>query len=236
MSEGWTRVVEQTPGDQPPSRVTLTQEKAHSGRRAARFYAGIRGRNPRMPEDHTFEAKAELVKRNLLLREGELVRIEAWYWLPPDQDHHGRVLMDLECGRGRRECGYVGQLGLRLFLDTALGYPTIRTNAKWRSRDRGITRRRGNRPVPLGKWFKLSWWIKLGAGSKGWTRIYLDDELLIAARGSTIHPEGLDRLDRYTTLQVGLTANGGLSETTIYVDDVRLDRCMAGCAAPPEGS
>ncbi len=230
IREGWSRIVEQTPADQPPSRVVQTGERTHSGKGAMKFYAGKRGLNPRIRGDQSFEAKAEVVKRDLFLKEGELVRIEGWYWLPPDEDHHGRVLMDLECGN--KECGYAGQLGLRLFLDNAAGYLTLRTNVKWRSRDRGITRRRGSRPVPTGTWFKLSWWIKLGQGRAGWTRIYVDDALLIAAQGSTLRPDGLGNLDHYTTLQVGLTANGGLSGTTIYVDDVRLDRCVAGCSAP----
>jgi len=138
-------------------------------------------------------------------------------------------MIDIECGES--ECGIEGGPGFRVMIEKGTG----RMIAEWkflnwfndlvRPDPPPGTPRTGSHALPVGEWFQVTLEATLGVGDEGVTRIYYDGELDSEVVGTNIRPGGvLSDMDRYNSLEVGLTCNIGSHPTTIYLDDVTVEQ------------
>lgn len=84
----------------------------------------------------------------------------------------------------------------------------------------------GTHTLPTGEWVEIALLMQLAHQGQGLTEVYVNGELDISVAGTNIAPEGLENMDRYPSLEIGITCNfvGNAGPTTIYTDDVRVTR------------
>lgn len=209
----------QTPRGRARSAMSVSSERAHGGSHGLECSAG--------PEAGGRGGKAHISKMGLDFRLGERVRMSAWFFLPEGTSYGSVFLMDLECHteecfREARERRLALGTGLQLGLtrDHRLFVNSVKFGRAAGERVRGTA----TSSVPTGRWFELTWELLLADGSEGRSRVFVDGELVLDARGSTLRPEGMPYLTSYDRFEVGVTVNRGNEPVRIFVDDVRLER------------
>jgi hypothetical protein len=72
----------------------------------------------------------------------------------------------------------------------------------------------------------------LDNGGQGLTEVYVNGELDSRVEGTNIAPQGLEALNQYPQLEVGINCNieGNPGPTTVYVDNVQVVRLERGQA------
>ena len=80
--------------------------------------------------------------------------------------------------------------------------------------------------LPVGEWFEVTLRMTLDNQGGGLTEAYVNSELDLSIQGTNIAPEGLETLNQYPQLEVGLNCNvvGNPGSATVYEDDVRVVR------------
>ena len=226
----WSTIRQQAPcisggsclPNKQPSIVEQVTDKAHSGTKSLRCFSD--------GGDSTYVGKADIFKTNLSLRLGETYRLSTWFWLPTNSYLKTITLMDIECtaGSGPNDCEVAKTAGPRLWVvDRRDSGPPRLQFGRGKLGEEGV---KGERPIPLGQWFKLTVEMTLGSGSSGHTRVWINDELDIDFIGTNIQPSSMPELNHYNFFQVGLTANatgttpGEYSALSIYVDDVLIEQ------------
>ena len=176
------------------NRIDITDRRPHSGARAlcARSVA---------PSRDIQTAKASLETTMLHAARGQTVDASAWVYL-----ERGMPVGVLDL-----EASYIlNGPGLRVLFDDA-GAP--RVELKWATKP-SWQAAPGARLTP-GRWTHLRLLTRLSDRADGTIRLWLDDRLVIDARGQTLPlPSAF-----YDRLEVGITANAR-AETSLCLDDL----------------
>ncbi|MEZ5798358.1 MAG: hypothetical protein R3D63_13265 [Paracoccaceae bacterium] len=128
------------------------------------------------------------------------------------------ILMDFEC----KSCGLDTNPGIRLYLrDGSLRVDRAKVGIKDPFLPRLPTK------MKAGLWESITWQVVLGKENAGSSKVWLNDELVIDAVGTTLLTQEVvsklanitvkEQVDRF---QVGLTANSQNKAVTVYLDDV----------------
>ncbi|RMH01736.1 MAG: hypothetical protein D6706_01455 [Chloroflexi bacterium] len=219
----WSKVRLQTGPGQPESTWERSTEVAHSGQYSVKLFAAPG------TEDQGFTCgKASMKKLGLPIVIGDTVTYSAWFYLPTtDVPVH---LMDVECPG---ECGLMGGPGVRVLM-TRDG--RLRLDWKFLNWYKNMGQpspidappqpQKGTHILPAGEWFELTLRMTLDNQGRGLTEVYVNGELDSAIQGTNIAPEGLEALNKYPQLEVGINCNvvGNPDTAVLYVDDVRITR------------
>ncbi|MBB5710977.1 heparin lyase I family protein [Sphingomonas xinjiangensis] len=155
-------------------------------------------------------AKADVVARLMPLPPGTRVTIAFDLRIPAGTPLNSLQLVDLECAT----CGEGGNPGIRLYLRRGrlrIDRSKIGIQHAWARYDA--------QPLNQDRWHHIIWQVRLGAGDDGHTRVTLDGNEVLAARGATL--ANLPRLavDR---VQIGITANSNQIPAMAWFDNVRV--------------
>lgn len=227
----WSNTQIQHPSNAPEAFIRFDSTIVHGGVRSLKMFAPQRQFDPLRGED--FCGKASVQNRNFLFREGETYRFSAWFYLTDPPQVANFLLIDVECGES--ECGFEGGPGVRAMIKKG----TDRLIAEWKFMNwfNDVVRPDpppgepvlGVHALPVGQWFEVTFEVTLGVGERGVTRIYVDSALDSEVVGTNIRPGGvLSTMDRYNSFEIGLTCNIGTQPTTIYLDDVTVERVGPG--------
>lgn len=202
----------------PQNKAELTDTQPHSGAAALRLFA---------VQSTSKVSKSDVEKEDLELREGQSVKVSAWFLIPPDIDIRNLFLLDIEC----RNCWpedspYPNQSpGIRLKLQDRDGAPTVERRKIGLKDMRNELAQRA--ALPRGRWFKLEWRIKLGDEESGESQILIDDRAVFQGQGATLpDPQAFMKWNirlrdvLYDRFQVGITANGSSNPIEMLVDTV----------------
>jgi hypothetical protein len=181
--------------------------RAHTGSRSMKFFAY------RSPES---ASKCSIAKQNMAFREGETVRMDAWYYIEGTAPADWMFLFDLEeqvaigAGPGMR----IANIGAdnNLVVEHKYFNPNVYQSAPARS-------------FPRDQWVKLSVEVKLSQKKKGYVRVYQNDTLIISQDNWRTMPKDFLYSQQgtkgiYSSVEFGITANTTESDMTIYVDDI----------------
>ncbi|MFN2590677.1 MAG: hypothetical protein ABR518_07890 [Actinomycetota bacterium] len=184
------------------SDIRLSTEHVHSGAQAIRFFGPASAHSPTL-------TKADIGKNGITFLLGQTVEVDAWFYFESAPDLNDIFLIDAECGG----CG-VQSPGARVML--AHGHPVV---------ERGElgpfnTITQNEVRVPLQRWFRLTYRLKLGLGPLGHVKLWVDGLKVIDRAGTTVFAGG-GFVDNF---QVGLTANPSTGDAVLFVDDVTINR------------
>ncbi len=183
--------------------------RAHTGNRSMKFFA----------HNSSGEvSKCSIAKQNMAFREGETVRMDAWYYIEGNAPADWMFLFDLEeqvaigAGPGMR----IANVGAEnnLVVEHKYFNPNIYQVAPARS-------------FPRDQWVKLSMEVKLSQKKKGHVRVWQNDTLIISQdKWKTLPKDFLYSQQGtkgiYSSIEFGITANTKESDMTIYVDDIEV--------------
>lgn len=220
----WTKVRLQTGPGQPESTWELTDEVAHSGSHSVKLFAAPG------TEDFGYTCgKASFKKLGLPVFQGDTVEYSAYFYLTSlEVPVH---LIDVECTEACE--GLMGGPGVRVIMGRD---GRLRVNWKflnWYTNnglpapaDAPPHSPKGSHVLPVGEWFQVTLRMTLDNQGRGLTEVYVNGELDLSIQGTNIAPEGLEALDRYSQLEVGINCNvvGNPGPTVVYVDDVQVVR------------
>ncbi len=183
--------------------------------RVGRFTAG--------PKRAGRVGKADLIHRFAPIDRGARLRMSARFLIPDGAPRNSVILMDLECAG----CGLKGNPGIRLYLRDG----RLRVDrSKIGIRGAPFLPVIGTRVTP-GQWHDLTWEVGLGDQASGWSRVTLDGEPVIDARGATVILQDIVSLYENTPVreavdrfQVGVTANSNPVPATVFMDDIAFCR------------
>lgn len=155
-------------------------------------------------------AKADVVARLTPLPPGTRVTVAFDLRVPAGTPLDSLQLVDLECAA----CGEAGNPGIRLYLRRGrlrIDRSKIGIEHAW-TRDDAQT-------LSHDRWHRITWQVRLGAGDDGQTRVTLDGNEVLAARGATLASLPRLAVDR---VQIGITANSNRVPATAWFDNVRV--------------
>ncbi len=212
---------EQTPPGQPAASVDVVEDPVHEGGRSLRATAppGASGMSC---------GKASAGRSDLDVQLGDEVRYSAWLRLDAPLDQAAPQLLDIEC----LECSGGGP-GVRV-VTTRTGHIKVdwkflnwyENNGQSPPADAPPDPPEGSFTIEPGAWFRLTLHMVLGKGADGITEILVNDTLDTSVVGTNIAPDGMDFLDHYPQIQLGLTCLPASNQApaTAYVDDVVVER------------
>ncbi len=196
--ERWSYVQQEHAG----SEIALSSEHVRSGTQAIRFVG------PASAHARTL-TKSDIGKSGVMFLVGQTMQIDAWFYFARAPDPNDIFLIDAECGG----CG-VQSPGARVML--AHGYPVIERGELGPFNTLTQTRFR----VAVGRWFRLTYRLKLGVGPLGHAELWADGTKVIDRAGTTVFAAGA----HVDNVQVGLTANASTADAELFVDDVVIER------------
>lgn len=203
----------------PYNEVEQSRERVHSGDFALRTHAKWSRAIDPHPALSTV-SKADIMHTELDFRPGDDEWFTAWFYLEDAPDAFGLLIADFEAPNA----GDISP-GLRLLTtrpDYLDGFPPppgpayLYINAKGFGQSIPPTH---DVAFPIGEWVHIVVHLKLDT-ELGAVQVWQDGQLILDAHGPTIPNE--DAV--YTNLQVGLTANQGYHDHTLFVDDVVVGR------------
>lgn len=225
----WSNTQIQNPFGTEAAFITFDSTIVHSGNRSLKMFAPERQYDSLRERDYC--GKASVQKTNFLFREGETYRYSVWFYLTDPPGIANFLLIDIECGES--ECGPIAATGpgFRVIIRRGLG----RLQAEWKflnwfGSDHPPEHPPGDpvpgmHAIPVNEWFKVTLEATLGVDESGITSIYVNDEFDSEVVGTNIRPGGsLANMDRYNSFETGLTCNVGVIPTTIYIDDVTIEK------------
>ena len=154
-------------------------------------------------------AKADVVARFARLPAGTRVRVAFDLRLPAGTPRNSLQLVDLECAT----CGEGGNPGIRLYLRRGrlrVDRSKIGVAHAWTRDDAPQLR--------AGTWHRIRWDVTLDA-QDGATRVTLDGQEVLAARGATLAQLPIEGADR---VQIGITANSNPVPAQAWIDNVAV--------------
>ncbi|MCD2324336.1 polysaccharide lyase [Sphingomonas sp. IC-56] len=155
-------------------------------------------------------AKADVVARLTPLSAGTRMTIAFDLRVPTGTPLDSLQLVDLECA----SCGEGGNPGIRLYLRRGrlrIDRSKIGIQHAWTRDDA--------QALIHDRWHRIVWQVRLGAGDDGQTRVTLDGNEVLAARGATLASLPRLAVDR---VQIGITANSNPVPATAWFDNVRV--------------
>lgn len=224
-SEGsaWAAVFLQSAPGQPKSTWERSSEIVHSGQYSARSFAAPGTRDPGYSC-----GKASVVNQPLDIGIGDTVEYHVYYYLTSPVPVQ---LLDLECAE---QCGGLkGAPGVRLIMtrDRRLRIDWkflnwFKNNDLPLPGDAPPATSPGTHILPLEEWFEITLRMTLANQGEGLTEVYVNGELDSTIRGTNIAPEGLEALDKYPQVEIGITCNvaGNQGAATVFADDVQVIR------------
>jgi hypothetical protein len=182
----------------------------HSGNKSLRFYAHA------SPAD--FVSKNSIVKQHMAFYEGDVVRISAWYYVEGTESKDWIFLFDFE------EQSAIGAgPGIRLASTEANG---VVLEHKFFETD--IYQTAGQEIIiPRNQWFNLTMEVLLSQKSKGYVKVWQDNQLIIDGTNTKTLPKDFlywqqGTKGMYQSIEFGITANTKESETVLYMDDISV--------------
>ena len=163
--------------------------------------------------------KAHLIYRFEPASLGSRIVMQGRFLFPKDSFIDSVILMDLECA----SCGLDTNPGVRLYLrEGRLRVDRSKIGIKQSFLPVTPT------AVTFEEWHRILWVVVLGDDTAGSSQVYLDDALVINAKGTTVLLQqvvdtiapGLRVLSQVDRFQIGLTANSNLRGSSLMLDDV----------------
>lgn len=188
--------------------VTLSPVHPLSGRLALKTHA--------RPYDGNEASKADVSRTQLSFRKNDIVVSTVWYYIESGADLTDLFIWDLEAESA--EPRYAGQPGRRLYFQS--GEVLASDLGKWLPAPAKFRQKPGSeRSFPRDRWVRIDVRLRLSEASDGTMDVWQDGVLVISGKGQTLPEAG----SVYTSLEVGITANGNVRHAhTVYVDDVDL--------------
>lgn len=163
--------------------------------------------------------KAHLIYRFDPVSIGRRIVMEGRFFFPQGSLLDSVILMDLECA----SCGLDTNPGVRLYV----------REGRLRVDRSKIGIKQPFLPVvptalTFDAWHRIVWVVVLGDETTGSSQVYLDDALVVDAKGTTVLLQqvvdkiasGLNVLSQMDRFQIGLTANSNRKGASLMLDDV----------------
>ena len=185
--------------------VALSRELVHTGQQALKMYA--------TPKPNFSASKADIVRELLSFKWGEHVYFSGWYYLVRNKSAQNLFLWDLEAPKESSVSP-----GRRIFL-SGKDFIVSDLGKSW---DSAKFRQEKGKEIsfPKDRWVNLKIHMFLSEGNDGTMEVWQDNTKVLDAKGKTLP----SRRAIYERLQVGITANGGEHNQTLYVDDIAISK------------
>lgn len=192
--------------------VTLSTDPLNAANRVAYMSAGRK--------QGAQVGKADLILAYTPLGAGRVIEMGGRFFFPHGTPLDSLILMDLECA----SCGIDTNPGIRLYLrDGRLRVDRSKIGIEDAFLPVNPLRMR------TGVWHDIRWEVTLGADRAGRSRVFVDGNPVMDARGTTLLTQKIisqiapvrvrEQVDRF---QVGLTANSNSRAQSLYLDDVSI--------------
>lgn len=191
--------------------IAVDNTKAHSGNKSLKFTA--------QKSDNEGASKSSIAKQHMAFREGETVKLTAWYYIEGTNSLEWLFLMDLE-----EQIVIGAEPGMRL----ALVNNKLRIEYKCDEKD--ITQPAGKEiDFPRNKWVEIVWEVKLSQKNRGAVRLWQNGQLIIDSNNRRTLPKDILYFQQgtkgmYSSCEIGITANSKDSDLTIWVDDIKFEK------------
>lgn len=199
---------------QANNQISLDTTQARSGRQCLKIYA---------EESIDGEAsKSDLANNDMDFREGDIVYLSAWFFIEGTADLTDLFLIDIE-----EDIQIGAGPGMRLQLEAAEGYLKLE---RGKMLEQNISQVNGSEiPFPRNQWVQIEMETKLSRKKDGYIKVSQNQNLVLNAREVRTLP--VDRLSllqgtsgRYSSIQIGITANSPQNSATIYLDDMIIEK------------
>ncbi|MCK6490228.1 MAG: polysaccharide lyase [Planctomycetes bacterium] len=179
------------------------------------------------PYNGTTASKADVSRTQLAFRKGDTVVSTVWYYIESGADLSDLFIWDLEAESA--DPRYAGQPGRRLYFQS--GEVLASDLGKWLPAPPKFRQKPGEaRAFPRDRWVRVDVRMLLSESADGTMEVWQDGALVIAGKGQTL-PEAASV---YTSLEVGITANGNVRHAhTVFVDEVEIRGWRATGAPDP---
>lgn len=203
------------------NRITPVSEKSHSGGKSIKLEAINSVRSPFLA------SKATIYKRNLYLKECDVISASGWYYLAGEGNKEALFIMDIE-GEPGGDLGKNPGIRLNLALSDGKNYLAV---DRGKFGEASLYQPRETRiEFPRDKWANVRWEIKLARDRNGAVDVWQDDVKIISVKDVKTMPtdipgyiEGTNGV--YNSFEIGITANAfEQPDTILYVDDVSIVR------------
>jgi hypothetical protein len=162
-------------------------------------------------------SKASFTKQHMAFYEGEIVSVEAWYYIEGTADADWFFIMDLE-----EQAAIGAGPGMRLaVVDSALviEHKYLEPNIYQPDGEEVL--------VPRNTWFHVRFETLLSQKKKGNVKVWQNDTLIIEAYNHVSLPSDILYFQQgtkgmYTSIEFGATANSAPVPIVIYVDDISI--------------
>lgn len=186
--------------------ITLDSLIAHSGKKSIHFYATTKSNTV---------SKASVAKQKMAFWEGDIMVVEAFYYIKGNQNLDWLFLMDLE-----EQAAIGAGPGMRL----ALVENKIRVEHKYFNKDI-IQKENESVEFPRDKWVNIRFVTLLSKKKKGYVKIYQDDRLIIEQQNWKTLPTDFLYFQQgtkgmYSSIEFGITANSSSNSVDLYLDDI----------------
>jgi hypothetical protein len=188
--------------------IALSPVHPQSGRLALKTHAG--------PYDGTTASKADVSRTQLAFRKGDIVVSTVWYYIESGSDLTDLFIWDLEAESA--DPRYAGQPGRRLYFQS--GEVLASDLGKWLPAPVKFRQKPGGeRLFPRDRWVRIDVRLRLSEAADGTMEVWQDGVPVLSGKGQTLPEAG----SVYTSLEVGITANGNVRHAqTVFVDDVEI--------------
>lgn len=188
--------------------LVLSSEHPRAGSLALKTHA--------QPYNGSTASKADVSRTQLSLRKGDTVVSTVWYWIAAGADLSDLFIWDLEAESA--DPRYAGQPGRRLYFQS--GEVLASDLGKWLPAPPKFRQKPGaGLAFPRDRWVRIDIRMFLSEADDGTMEVWQDGTLAISGKGQTL-PEATSV---YTSLEVGITANGNPRHAhTVFVDEVEV--------------
>ncbi len=163
--------------------------------------------------------KAHLIYRFDPASSGSRIVMQGRFLFPQGSFIDSVILMDLECA----SCGLDTNPGVRLYLREG----RLRVDRSKIGIKQSFLPLTPN-VVTFDEWHRIVWVVVLGDDMAGSSQVFLDDALVIDAKGTTVLLQqvvdalapGVKVLSQADRFQIGLTANSNRNGSSLMLDDV----------------
>lgn len=200
-----------TQHSRPENSITIDTLNAHSGKTSLKFIA--------KKSDAEGASKSSITKQNMTFKEGEAVRMSAWYFIEGEKSLDWLFIMDLE-----EQTAIGAGPGMRLTLVNN----QLRVEYKFNEKD--ITQTTGQEiNLPRNEWVEISWEVKLSRKHKGSVKLWQNGQLIIDSQNNRTQPKDFLYFQQgtkgiYSSCEVGITANSKNNDATVWVDDIKFEK------------